>query len=399
MEALRNEAFEIEEAIVRDRRWLHQHPEVGFDLPETCAYVRGRLEAMGLEVREPCPSGLMVELGSAERGPCVLLRADMDALPMAEETGLPFASANGCMHACGHDGHAAMMLGAVHLLKEREDELPGLVRVVFQPDEEATAPTDDPGATALVEAGVLADPPVAAAFALHLFPADVPSGRFATRKGPLFSSADDVEVHIEGHGCHGSVPQQGIDPLNIACHIFLGMENLIARESDPAAHVALTFGKMEGGSAANIIPESAMLLGTLRTVSEKVHTSIQQRAIEMVEAMGRAFGGRAEVLFLRGVPPVENDPKLTADTMALAESLFGEPVIELERPVSASDDLAVLSQLVPTCYLLLGCGIPGKEQFGLHHPCMEVDEAVLPKGAALMAACAVHYLEGYSGTR
>lgn len=394
MDTIFEEVGSVESELVEDRRWLHRHPEVGFDLPDTCAYVRRRLEEMGLTVREVCQSGLVAEVGSADRGPCVMLRADMDALPMAEETGLDYASDNGCMHACGHDGHTAMALAAARVLKAHEDELNGLVRIVFQPDEEATAPTDDTGATALVEAGILENPHVDAVFALHLYPTELPTGRFATRKGAMFSSADDVEVIIEGHGCHGSVPHQGIDPLNIACHIYLGMENLIAREVDPSAHVALTFGLMEGGSAANIIPESARLLGTLRTVSEPIRRHVQERAEIMVKDIAQAFGGRAEVGFLRGVPPVENSGDLVERAMDVATSLFNEPVIELEKPVSASDDLAVISQLAPTCYLLLGCGVEGKEGFGLHHPCMEVDESVLSKGAALLAACAFDYLNG-----
>lgn len=393
MVSIMQEARAIEGEIIENRRWLHRHPEIGFDLPQTTAYVRERLEALGYEVREVCQSGLMVEVGSADRGPCVLVRADMDALPMAEQTELPFAADNGCMHACGHDGHTAMALGVAHLLKDREAELSGLVRIVFQPDEEGSAPVDTTGGDELLAAGVLENPTVDAVFAIHLLPTDIPCGRFATRKSTMFSSVDDVEVSIRGRGCHGSSPQKGIDPLNIACHIFLGFESLVARQLDPSDSVALTFGSMKAGSAANVIPDEAFMLGTLRTVSEQTRSQVQAMATSMVEDIGRAFGGSAEVQFLRGVPCVHNDPVLTDEVIDVITALTGDDTVILDAPITVSDDLAVLSQHAPTCYLLLGCGVPGKESFGVHSPFMEVDESVLSLGCAALTACALEYLE------
>ena len=275
MQQIIEEAKALQERIVEDRRWLHQHPELGFELPETVAYVRGRLEDMGYEVTEPCEGGLLTQIGDPVAGSCVLLRADMDALPVVEETGLAFASTNGNMHACGHDTHTAMLLGTAQILKNHESELKGCVKLLFQPDEEGCAPVDTTGGDEVLAAGVLEDPKVDAVASLHIMTPDFASGAVVTRPGTIFSSIDDIDIQIQGRGAHGSTPNMGIDPINIACHIYQGVQNYIARELDPTQVCVATFGKIEAGRAANVIPDTAHMLGTLRTQSAEVRSRLQ----------------------------------------------------------------------------------------------------------------------------
>lgn len=397
MNAVLEEAQGLQEQIVEDRRWLHQHPELGFDLDETCAYVRERLEQMGYEVTAPCKGALLAQVGDPAAGPVFMLRADMDALPVEEATGLPFASQNGNMHACGHDTHTAMLLGAAQILKNHEAELKGCVKLLFQSDEEGVAPVEYCGGDAVLEAGVLENPHVDALAALHVQALDFETGAIYTRPGTIFSSIDDIDVRIAGCGAHGSTPQQGIDPINIACHIFQGFQNLIARETDPTRTCVATFGKIESGRAANVIPDSASMLGTLRTQDSAVRAGFKERAQRMVHGIAEAFGGTAEVSFLRGVPNTYNDPALTEELVALTNEAFDEPVEQLPAPFPGTDDLAILSQQVPTTYFILGTGtLPGHEGCGMHHPNVDFDESVFWKGTALLANCALSYLSRHA---
>ena len=311
MTTILEEARALEDDIVADRRWLHEHPEIGFDLPQTTAYVAERLREIGLEPEEIVPGGLVATIGDPSAGRCFMLRADMDALPLREETGLPFASQTDYMHACGHDTHTAMLLGAARILKGREAELPGCVKLMFQPDEEGCAPDEICGNEAMINAGVLENPHVDAATAIHLMPFDYRLGEIATRPGTGFSSIDDIDIVVHGKGGHGSRPHQLVDPFNIACHIFFGAQNLIARELDPNDQAVITFGAVNGGTAANIVPDDVHLLGTLRTIDEGTRAHLKQRMEEMCRGIAEGFGGSVDVRFLRGVPSVHNDPALT----------------------------------------------------------------------------------------
>ena len=350
------EAEALADDIVANRRWLHEHPEIGFDLPQTTAYVADRLRKIGLEPKEIVPGGLVATIGDPSRGRCFMLRADMDALPLREETGLPFASQNDFMHACGHDAHTAMLLGAARILKAHEAELDGCVKLMFQPDEEGTAPDEICGNEAMINAGVLEDPHVDAAAAIHLMPFDFHLGEVATRPGTGFSSIDDIDIVVHGKGGHGSRPNQLVDPFNIACHIFQGAQNLIARELDPNDQAVITFGAMNGGTAANIVPDDVRMLGTLRTVDEGTRAHLKKRMTAMCEGIAEAFGGSVEVQFLRGVPSVHNDPALTRELIGYMEELTGRPVTILDKPISGSDDMSVISQAVPTAYFVVGTG-------------------------------------------
>ena len=387
------EAEALADDIVANRRWLHEHPEIGFDLPQTTAYVADRLRKIGLEPKEIVPGGLVATIGDPSRGRCFMLRADMDALPLREETGLPFASQNDFMHACGHDAHTAMLLGAARILKAHEAELDGCVKLMFQPDEEGTAPDEICGNEAMINAGVLEDPHVDAAAAIHLMPFDFHLGEVATRPGTGFSSIDDIDIVVHGKGGHGSRPNQLVDPFNIACHIFQGAQNLIARELDPNDQAVITFGAMNGGTAANIVPDDVRMLGTLRTVDEGTRAHLKKRMTAMCEGIADAFGGSAEVQFLRGVPSVHNDPALTRELIGYMEELTGRPVTILDKPISGSDDMSVISQAVPTAYFVVGTGTEDEGvRYPVHNARVVFDESVFAEGAAMTATMALRWL-------
>lgn len=387
------EAEALADDIVANRRWLHEHPEIGFDLPQTTAYVADRLREIGLEPKEIVPGGLVATIGDPSRGRCFMLRADMDALPLREETGLPFASQNDFMHACGHDAHTAMLLGAARILKAHEAELDGCVKLMFQPDEEGTAPDEICGNEAMINAGVLEDPHVDAAAAIHLMPFDFHLGEVATRPGTGFSSIDDIDIVVHGKGGHGSRPNQLVDPFNIACHIFQGAQNLIARELDPNDQAVITFGAMNGGTAANIVPDDVRMLGTLRTVDEGTRAHLKKRMTAMCEGIAEAFGGSVEVQFLRGVPSVHNDPALTRELIGYMEELTGRPVTILDKPISGSDDMSVISQAVPTAYFVVGTGTEDEGvRYPVHNARVVFDESVFAEGAAMTATMALRWL-------
>ena len=390
---LLEEAQALRGDIVADRRWLHEHPEIGFDLPETTAYVAQRLREIGCEPEEIVPSGLVSLIGDPSAGPCFLLRADMDALPLEEEADVPFASRNGAMHACGHDAHTAMLLGAARILKRHERELSGCVKLVFQPDEEGTAPDEVTGNSAMIAAGVLENPSVEAAAAIHLMTVDYARGRVYTRLGTAFSSVDDVDIEIVGKGCHGSQPQHGIDPIAIAAQVFLALEGLIARGVDPTEQCVLTFGSIHGGSAANIIPDTVNLLGTLRTVSEATRSRMKERIASLAGHIAEGFGGSATVRFFRGVSSVYNDPALTEELIGIIEDRGIAEVELLEKPLSGSDDMSAISQAVPTSYFVLGAGSAEEGYvYPVHSPRIVFDESVFAQGAALTATVAMEWL-------
>ena len=276
------------EQMVRDRRHLHQHPEVGMDLPETCSYIMARLTEMGYQPRR-LGGGVTATVTGKPDGKVFLLRADMDALPMREESGLPFASQRSCAHTCGHDMHTAMLLGAAQLLRDRAAELNGTVKFMFQPGEEVLS-----GARSMIEAGILEDPHVDAAMGAHMIPM-IPAGLGGYGTGVVSASSDHLVIRVEGRGGHGAHPQSTVDPINIGVHIHLALQELLSREADPAELVVLTFGKFQGGDAANIIPSSAVLEGTLRTFSEPLRTHLLERIDTICTCTAEAFRGRAQV--------------------------------------------------------------------------------------------------------
>ena len=290
------EAQSLKETIIAHRRYLHQIPELGLDLPKTSAYVEEQLHKLGYETQRIGSSGIVALAGKKE-GKCFLLRADMDALPVQERAEIDFKSANENMHACGHDCHTAVLLGAAQLLKAHEDEIEGTVKLMFQPAEETME-----GGIEMVEGGVLENPPVDAAMAGHVLTATpMPVGSLILMGSKTKMAAVDwFTVHIIGKGCHGAMPNTGVDPLNVMSHIYIALQTINSREIDPMDNLVLTIGKMQGGDVNNVIPNEAEMRGTIRTLSNETRAMVKSRMEAIVSSIGTAFGAEAYVEWCNG---------------------------------------------------------------------------------------------------
>ena len=388
--ALLAEAEALKPQLLTDRRTLHRDPEVGPSLPRTAAYVTERLTALGYTPR-PLAGGVVADITGEDTGRCVLLRADMDALRVREATELDFQSENGAMHACGHDMHAAMLLGAAALLKRHQADLKGTVRLVFQPDEEGFT-----GAKSMLAAGILKEMPMPkAALALHVN-SGTPSGMVLCGRGTFMAGCTLFRISVRGTGCHGAMPETGVDPINIAAHIYLSLQELTAREISAKKPAVVTVGRFQGGQAPNIIPEEAVLEGTIRTFDREVTARLMTRITELAEGIAKAFRGSAQTEELASAPPLKNDPALVNRMADWAEELLGkQSVYRLDEGGMGSEDFASYTYEVPSAYLLLGAGTATEDpRFGkpMHNPQVVFNEDILPKGAALYAACAMKWL-------
>ena len=398
-EQLLQEANNMEAEIIANRRWLHSHAETGFDLTETTPYVKAALEEMGYSVAECGKAGLVTTVGQG--APVFLLRADMDALPITEEADIPFPSENGSMHACGHDMHTAMLLGAAKLLKAHEAELSGTVKLMFQPAEEIFE-----GGKDMIEQGVLEDPKPDAAMMIHVTAGlPIPAGTvIVSASGVTAPAADYFTIRVQGKGCHGSAPQDGVDALSAAAHILIALQEIHARELSPSEEAVLTIGKFNGGTAENVIADSAVLGGTIRTYDEKTRAYLKERMVQIAEGVAIAFRATAEVTFGSGCPTLVNDPALCKDVYGYLKDLLG-PYGALDaaalnggKPArgGGSEDFAYVSQQVPALMLALAAGEPAKGyQFPQHHPKVKFDESILATGSAVFAYSAMRYLQAH----
>ncbi len=389
-ETLLAEAIEMKDEIVENRRAIHRAPEVGAHLPQTVQFVEEKLRLLGYEPRE-LGGGVVAELTGEDTGRCILLRADMDALKVKEKTDLPFRSENGSMHACGHDMHAAMLLGAARLLKAHQSELKGTVKLVFQPDEEGFT-----GAKAMLKAGVLEAPEPQAAMALHVN-SGTPSGLVLCGKGTFMAGCTLFRITVKGVGCHGAMPETGVDPINIAAHIYLALQEITARELPAKTPAIVTMGKFSAGQAPNIIPQEAVIEGTIRTFDRDVTALILRRIGEIADATARAFRGSVSVEELASAPPLKNDEALTEQMARCAEMLFGEKsVYRLHEGGMGSEDFASYTYELPCAYLLLGAGTAQEDaRYGkpMHNESVVFNENILPRGSALLAYGAMQWLE------
>lgn len=391
---LLSEALALEQYMVYCRRTLHAIAERGFEMADTLRFVSGELEAMGIKGEKCGKAGLTAVLGKGGGG-CLLLRADMDALPIREETGLGFAAGKGGFHGCGHDAHTAMLLGAAKILKKHEKELRRPVKLMFQPAEELLA-----GAKDMIEAGVLHEPEVSGAMMLHVMTGiPLPAGSIVVPKpGVSAPAADFFTVEIRGKGCHGSSPNTGVDPIAAAAHIVCALEQLIARELAMNEAAVLTIGSIHGGEADNVIPDTVSMGGTLRAVEEQTREYMKKRLSELTAGIARCFRAEAELSFSSGCPGLWNDETLLeyAGSCA-ADTLGGERVFSAadfsgrggrEAQAAGSEDFAYISREVPSVMLALAAGEPDKGfVYPLHHPKADFDEAALPYGAAVLARC------------
>jgi len=388
---LLDQARELAPRIVALRRAIHAEPELGLETPLTLAKVRAELADLPLEWREGAScTGAVAVLKGARPGHSVLLRGDMDALPMPEETGLEFASSiAGRMHACGHDTHTAMLAGAARILAARKGELAGEVRFMFQPGEEGFH-----GARFMLEDGLL-DPLPEAAFALHIMP-NYKHGVLASRAGALLAAADKLEIVVEGRGGHASLPHQTRDPIPVACEIVTAIQALVTRRYEAAEPIVVTVTQLEAGSAHNVIPDRAVLKGTIRTLSPERRQVIRDDLRRLAEGIAAAHECSAEVTVIDGFPPTINDARAAALFAAVADDLPGGAFETLPHPIMGAEDFSYVLEKVPGAMALLGVAAADGDWTsccGIHSTRMVVDESALPRGAAILAGCALRFLE------
>lgn len=384
-DTFQQEAAALQEQLVQWRRSLHQIPETGIHLPRTMEFIRQQLEKMGISCRVyEDISCIEATIGCG--GKCFLLRSDVDALPVTEEADLPFRSQNGCMHGCGHDLHGTILLGAAKLLKAHEGELKGTVKLLFQSGEEVFL-----GAKSAIAAGVLENPKVDAAFAMHVI-AMMPVGVLMTGKEAM-SSVNGFRITLKGHGGHGSMPELAVDPINAAVQVYLALQSLIAREIGGAEEAVLTIGQFTAGEASNIIPERAVLQGTLRTFREDVRQRLLKRIREVVSGVAMTYRCQAEYEELFSCSSVVTDDGVTAAVEKSARKIAPQFHILGRAHGMGSEDFAEITQKVPSAYYMMGAG-PAEEskRLGQHNPKVEFNEAVLGIGAGIYAQAAMDWL-------
>ncbi|RKP54060.1 amidohydrolase [Cohnella endophytica] len=380
-------AKRLERKLIEIRRRLHENPELSHEEFETTAAIRGWLGEAGIRIAEqyPLATGVVAEVGGTRGGPVIAIRADIDALPIQEETGLPFASRiQGKMHACGHDFHTAAALGAALLLKQREHELPGTVRFLFQPAEEKAK-----GASQVIASGALED--VEAIFGLHNKP-DLPVGTIGIKSGPIMAAADGFVVEVEGRGTHAAVPEAGIDPIVASAHIITALQSIVSRNVSALESAVISVTRLNSGTAWNVIAEKAVFDGTLRTFDEKVRLKVRERFEQIVTGVGTALGTETKIKWLVGPPAVVNDPKW-AERSAKTAAALGLTIVE-PKPSPAGEDFAFYLRETPGIFFFLGTSGPQE----WHHPAFDVDERSLPIAAEFFSALAVDALEQLYGS-
>ena len=385
------QALLIKDELINYRRIIHENPEVGAVLPKTKAFVMDKLKEFGYEPTEICESGIVATISGEKPGKTFLLRADMDALPMKEETSCDFKSTNGCMHSCGHDMHTAMLLGAAKLLKQNQSQIEGTIKLVFQPDEEGFT-----GAKKMIAAGVLENPKVDAAMAMHVH-SGTPSNLVLCGLGTTIAGCNRFRIVVKGQGCHGAMPETGVDPINIAAHIYISLQEIIAREIATTQPAVVTIGKFVGGDAPNIIPGQVIMEGTIRSLDKEIGEFIFNRINDIVVSTAKMFRGEAELIELSSTPPLANDNKLAHEVTSYVKDLVGEQaVILFEQGGMGSEDFASYSYEVPSVYLMLGAGTKNENPlFGqpMHNKKVQFNEDILVTGAAMHAYSAIMWLK------
>lgn len=397
MNNILNEAKDLQESIVRDRRYIHQNAEIGHNLPITSAYVMSRLKEMGYEPELIGKSGVVALAVGKKPGKTILLRADMDALPIVEENDLEYKSNTQNMHACGHDAHAAMLLGAAQILKNHLDELEGTVKLMFQPAEEELS-----GAKAMIKGGVLENPKVNAAMMIHIFSGlPLQAGTLIIPKGGYVSSSGDMfHISINGKGGHGAMPQQSVDPLNVAAHIHISLQEIIAREVPPPSTAIITIGQMHGGNASNIIPDKAFIEGSIRAFNDDERKFMKNRVVEISKGIAASFRAEADVDFRMECPSVYNNPALYEQLTKINKELLGEDSIKSFDDIysggkmTGSEDFGCISEEVPSVMMVLSGGSPEQGYpYPQHHPKVNFMEEVFYLGAAVYANTAMEWLK------
>jgi amidohydrolase len=378
--------------LVNWRRQLHKIPEIGFKLEKTSEFIISRLKEMDIEYKILAETGIVAIIHGVENGRTVALRADMDALPINEETGLSYAASNGCMHACGHDAHVAILLGAAKILTENRAALLGNVKLLFQPAEEGSG-----GAKIMIEAGCLDNPRVDAIFGLHIgsLSEEVGNGMIGIRRGAMMAAVDKFVIRIIGKGGHGAAPQECVDPITTACEVVASLQKIISREINPVNPAVLTIGKITGGTAFNIIPKEVTLEGTVRTMNDEVRTFIENRIKEIVKFITSANRAEYIINYENSYPVLINDDTATNRlSMAAAKIIEKEKIVELSNPVMGAEDMAYYLREVPGTFFYLGSNNENKGIIYPHHNSQfNIDEDVLWIGTAVFLQAVIDYLE------
>jgi amidohydrolase len=407
---LERRAAQLETKAVAWRRDIHQHPELSNHEVRTAKLVADHLRALGLEVKTGVArTGVVGVLRGGRPGPVVALRADMDALPVAEEVDLPFKSTVrttyngqdvGVMHACGHDAHVAILMSVAELLAGLRAQLPGTVKFIFQPAEEGSAPGEEGGAALMIKEGVLENPKVDAIFGLHVFPYEV--GTMHYRPGPIMASSDRFEIVVRGRQTHGALPWNGVDPVVAASQIVLGLQTITSRQVDLIESPAvITVGRMSAGVRNNIVPDSAVLEGTIRTFNEAMRANIHERIKRTATSIAASAGATAEARIFPYVPVTSNDPVLTERMVATLRRVGGDKVA-IAKQTTTAEDFSLYQQKVPGLFFFLGVAPKGADPSKVapnHSPRFFVDEGALVPGIRAIANLAVDFLQGAPATR
>jgi amidohydrolase len=362
--------------LVKLRRAIHEWPEPGFKETKTAKLIRSKLDSWGVEHRPLCGTGTVALVRGAKPGPTVLLRADMDALPLTEENKVPYRSkVPGFMHACGHDGHVAMALVAARLLQQRRRDLAGTVKLMFQPAEEGPG-----GAVPMLEAGLLEGPKVDAAFAIHLWN-DQPVGKVGCRAGPVFAAQDEFHMKVIGKGGHGAQPHQTVDPVALAAQIVTACQQIVSRKVNPTKTAVVTFGQIHGGTRHNIIPDVVELSGTLRSLDAEVRKQLRREVEYVSNTVAKALGGRVELELIPGYSATVNDPRMTEVAReAASEAVSARNVVEQDITMGA-EDMSYVLERVPGCYMVVGSSNKKRGLVFPHHSAQfDFDEAALEVG-------------------
>ena len=387
----KTEAKKHEEQIIAWRRSLHQVPELYADLPKTTAIVKEALDAMGYEYESYSNSGIRVVVKGSRPGPTLALRADMDGLPICEETGLPFASCNGNMHACGHDAHTAMLLGVAKALRGHEEEIAGNVVLLFQPAEENIG-----GAEIMVKEGCLKNPDADRFFCLHIgsILPNVANGSIGYRAGTLFAGANLFSVTVHGSGGHGARPHECIDPILIACEMIQSLQKLVSREISPTHGAVVTIASLHAGTTMNVIPDKAEFSGTVRTTNPQDRAYLRERVQQVVRQIAEANRAKVDINYIESYPPVVNDAACTDFLAQCAKKVLGEDsVVHIEEPTMGAEDASYYLNEVPGSYAILGsvkAASDGKI-YPHHNARFDVDESTLWVGTAVFLACVREY--------
>jgi amidohydrolase len=390
---LRPDVDEILPGVIADRRWLHENPELGFEEFKTAEFVRQRLESLGVDDIQTgiAVTGVTGVIRGTAQGPGrnVLIRADMDALPIHEENDVDYRSqTDGVMHACGHDAHTAIQLGVARLLMERRDQFSGSVKVLFQPSEEQGTG----GARPMIEAGVLNDPPIDAVFGLHMA-AETPVGKIEVAPGAVGAAADSFKIRIQGNGGHGAAPHQTVDPLAIGVQMASALQTIVSRNADPMEQLVVSVCNFHSGFADNVIPDTAELGGTVRTFTPEMRDMAENRLTEIANGVAEAMGGKAVVEYKRGYPPTINNTGMAELVKEAAIQVVGEENVVVGEPMMGAEDFSYFLNEKPGCFFNVG---HRNEERGItwphHHPKFDVDEEALGHGMATMLQVVMNYL-------